>query len=659
VKAGVERQAGSPGRLLGGRYELMERIGRGGMGVVYRAIDRRLERAVAVKLLGDQVADDPEAMRRLEREARIAASFASPHIVALFDLGSEDGRPYLVLEHVPGGTLAEWVAGRTPLATATVVEYGRQIADGLAAAHARGLIHRDVTLRNVLVAADGTLKLTDFGITKEAGGTTLTGGGLTVGTPISMAPEQVEGRPVAPATDSYGLGVVLYELATGRPPFTGDTDLAVALQHLQATPQPPRELNPALPAWLEAVILRALAKDPADRYPDGAALGAALAGGPAAARVGAVIAIDATTGVPLASAARTTSLRLRDLALTRRLELGLEPADGAAAAGEPNPRPAAALDPAGRRMARPRPGRWLGPLGMPVGRRLRGARPFAPPIALLLLLLLVSLLALPRAGGGDPAQPTAPPTPAATTPGGAVAPATPTVPTSKPTAAPSPTSAPPTATAVAPTATTLPPTATAEPPPTATAAAPTATLPEPAATVAPPTSTAAPPSPTAAPPTPRPAPSATPAPAPPATGGRAELSAADFAGGYRNPGDSLYADRTGERRPATWIYGGGSDYPAMTARFRLDRPPSGQARLTLVGMDAEHPDRMPIEVTLNDRVIFRGPNPLDDWRWSEATLPVPADALRAGENSLTIRSLSPEANFNRPPFFMLTAARLA
>jgi hypothetical protein len=137
-----------------------------------------------------------------------------------------------------------------------------------------------------------------------------------------------------------------------------------------------------------------------------------------------------------------------------------------------------------------------------------------------------------------------------------------------------------------------------------------------------------------------------------------DLRAADFAGGYRNPGESLYADQTGDQRPATWIYGGASDYPAMTARFRLDRAPSGPARLTLVGMDAEHPDRMPIEITLNDAVLFRGPNPLDDWRWSQAMLTAPAGTLRAGENSLTIRSLSPEANFNSPPFFMLTAARL-
>jgi hypothetical protein len=160
-----------------------------------------------------------------------------------------------------------------------VADYGRQIAAGLAAAHERGLIHRDVNLRNVLVAPDGRLKVTDFGIAKMPGVTALTQTGLTIGTAVSMAPEQAQGEAVTPATDVYGLGVVLYQLATGRPPFTGDSDVAVAVQHVQAPVVPPRELNPALPAWLEEVILRALAKDPADRYPDGAAIAAGLVAG--------------------------------------------------------------------------------------------------------------------------------------------------------------------------------------------------------------------------------------------------------------------------------------------------------------------------------------------------------------------------------------------
>jgi hypothetical protein len=131
-----------------------------------------------------------------------------------------------------------------------------------------------------------------------------------------------------------------------------------------------------------------------------------------------------------------------------------------------------------------------------------------------------------------------------------------------------------------------------------------------------------------------------------------------FAGGFRNSGDSRYADSTGERRTATWIYGGRSDYPAMAARFRLDDAPTGEARLTLIGLDAEGRDRMPIRVTINDTVVYEGANPLPDWRWGETTMPAPAGALRDGENSVEIRSLAPTDNFGLPPFFMLDTARL-
>ena len=266
-------------RLWGGRYQIEERIGRGGAGVVYRAMDRRLRRVVAVKCLPAHQAEDPAAVERLTREARAAATLSSPHIVAVLDWGVDDGEPYLVMEYLPGGNLAQHVARRLPLPPAEVVDYGQQIAAALAVAHERGLVHRDVNLRNVLVAADGRLKLTDFGIARSPGAVTLTERGVALGTAVAMAPEQATGRPVSPATDIYALGVLLYILAVGRPPFDGGHDLEVLRRHIETPPPPPSQLNPAVPAWLERVILRAMAKRPADRYPDGAAIGEALAAG--------------------------------------------------------------------------------------------------------------------------------------------------------------------------------------------------------------------------------------------------------------------------------------------------------------------------------------------------------------------------------------------
>ena len=292
------------GRLLGGRYELQARIDQGGLGIIYRARDRQTGRVVAIKRLSAPVADDPTAIRRLEREARVTASLTSPHVVQVLDFGVEDAHPYLVMEYLPGGALASHVAGQLPLPAEQIVAYGRQIAAGLAAAHARGLVHRDVTLRNILVAPDGRLKVADFGIAKAPGDTALTQTGVALGTAIAMAPEQVRGQAVTPATDVYGLGVLLYQLATGQPPFSGDTEVAVAVQHLQAEVRPPRQRNPALPAWLERVILRALAKDPAARYPDAAAIGAALAGG-ASGRPGLVIMVPRVSGRRAAVAGAT------------------------------------------------------------------------------------------------------------------------------------------------------------------------------------------------------------------------------------------------------------------------------------------------------------------------------------------------------------------
>ena len=624
-KDATAAMADSGPRILGGRYELIERIGRGGLGVVYRAMDNRLGRLVAIKLVADYVADDPDAVRRLEQEALATASLASPHIVQVFDFGVDGERPYLVMEYLPDGTLAAQARPRLPLPPEQVADYGRQIAEGLAAAHARGLIHRDVTLRNVLVAPNGQLKVTDFGVAKVIGATSLTRSGITIGTATSMSPEQARGAVVTPASDVYGLGVVLYELATGRPPFTGDSDMAVLLQHVEAPPTPPRQLNPAVPAWLEAIILRALAKDPADRFADGAAIAAALRQG-AVDGVGPAVAVAATT----AALPPVPPPRQRATAVGATSVLG---APGQTAAVPPPVVP-------------PAVGRDNSP-----GDRWSPFLLFAA-LAGLFALGAIALLALTNmAGGGGASTPTVPAVVASGTPirppTATAAPSTPTVPALviEPTATRTPT----------PTATPVPPTLTPTPTPTPIPPTPTPVPPTPV----PPTPTPVPPTPV--PPTATPVP-VVPQPAPKPKGKPASqvtvIGDAAFTGGFRNSGESLYADATGEQRSATWIYGGQSDYPAMTAQFTLDQPPAGEAQLVVVGMDGEDAGKMPLQITINDRDIFLGPDPLPDQRWGEATFPIPGGALRQGQNSLTIRSTSTEANFRTPHFFMLDEARV-
>lgn len=598
------------GRRVGGRYQLQERIGRGGLGVVYRADDDRLGRTVAVKLLNDQVADDPAAIQRLENEARTTAGLTSQHVVQVYDFGTDDGRPYLVMEYLPRGTLAEQIAGRLPLPDAQIVDYGRQIAAGLAAAHEHGLIHRDVTPRNVLVGNDGRLKVTDFGIAKLAGSPSLTKTGLTMGTAISMAPEQARGQTVTPATDVYGLGVILYELATGRPPFTGASDVEVALQHVQTLPRPPIELNPALPGWLNDIILRALAKEPSARYADGAAIGAALAAGPAAA----TLLPAAVAAVGLAGGSATTvmaALPNHPAAPPATMPMQVMEAPG----GLP-PNPTAMLPVAGKR-----------PAAGTVPEEREAPRRRLPLLLLALLpLLLIGGLVMAARARGSNATPAATATAAPTRPPAtaivALPPTHPVVPTRPPQ-----------------------PTATPEPPPTATAV----------------------------PATPLPA---APLPAekgndrkeddrkkPPRRHGVIDLDNTAFTGGFSNPDGSLYADATGAQRTVTWIYGGRSDYPAMSAHFRLDAPAGGageeaEARLSISGMDGEDQGKMPLRISLNDTVIFQGNDPLPNNRWGQASFKVPKGTLRVGENTLTIRSLSEQANFNSPHFFMLDAARL-
>ena len=267
----------SPGTRLGGRYDVIRPLGWGGMAEVYLTVDRQLGRQVAVKVIRERYAEDERFVARFRREARAAAALSHPNVVAVHDVGVHDGSPFIVMEYVPGRTLAEILRDNGSLPPGRVAEIGEAVARALGAAHAAGIVHRDVKPGNVMVTADGRVKVLDFGIARALRWTPLTDTPAVQGTAEYMAPEYVRGGGADPRSDLYSLGVVLYELLTGRPPFTGDSPLQVAYKHLEEAPPPPDAVRPGLPAGLTAVVMRCLAKHPGDRYRRAEELAADLA----------------------------------------------------------------------------------------------------------------------------------------------------------------------------------------------------------------------------------------------------------------------------------------------------------------------------------------------------------------------------------------------
>ena len=261
--------------VVASRYELGERLGGGAAADVYRAYDHTLERDVALKLLRPAFAEVPELLDRFDRESQTIASIEHRNVVAVTDHGRLDGAPYLAMELVDGPTLQQLIRARGRLSESEVRDIGAQIASALEAAHTRGVIHRDLKPANILIATNGTVKVSDFGIAHLEASTQLTRTGEVLGTPRYVAPEQITGR-VDARSDLYALGVVLYELATGRPPFDGETSFEIVRKQLRERPVPPRALVPGMTRELERVILRALEKDPARRFASAVAMRAAL-----------------------------------------------------------------------------------------------------------------------------------------------------------------------------------------------------------------------------------------------------------------------------------------------------------------------------------------------------------------------------------------------
>jgi eukaryotic-like serine/threonine-protein kinase len=267
---------------LAERYVLETEIARGGMASVWRARDQVLARPVAVKVLHRHLSEDDGFIERFRREALAAARLAHPNIVAIYDTGSEtseDGmeRHYIVMEYCDGGTLADINAGVGAVAAGRSVAIGRSICDALEFAHQQGVVHRDVKPANVLMTSDGTLKVADFGIAKAAFvSSDITTTGAILGTVTYLSPEQARGLEPDARSDLYALGVVLYEMVSGRPPFHEESQIATAMRHLRDVPPPPRSIRAGIPRALESVIMKALEKDPDDRFGSAREMGAAL-----------------------------------------------------------------------------------------------------------------------------------------------------------------------------------------------------------------------------------------------------------------------------------------------------------------------------------------------------------------------------------------------
>ena len=296
-------------RLLGGRYRLGAVIGQGGMAEVHRGRDVRLGRDVAIKLLRPELARDPSFQGRFRREAQSAASLNHPSIVAVYDTGEdrgEDGNarevtPYIVMEYVEGRTLRDVLASEGRLMPQRAMEITAQVCAALEQAHRAGIVHRDIKPGNVMLTPSGEVKVMDFGIARAVTGSqTMTQTAAVIGTAHYLSPEQARGEHVDARSDVYSTGCLLYELVTGAPPFSGDTPVAVAYQHVREDPVPPSGVEPEVPASVDAIVLKAMAKNPANRYQSAAQMRAdlerALAGQPVEAAP--VLTEDATTVLP-------------------------------------------------------------------------------------------------------------------------------------------------------------------------------------------------------------------------------------------------------------------------------------------------------------------------------------------------------------------------
>lgn len=274
----MEAPAAHPRAWVAGRYEVLAPIASGGMATVYRGWDHFIGRFVAIKALRppEQPSLDPHAEERFRREAQAAAKIAHPNVVTIYDYLEDRGRQFLIMELIEGVNLKRYIADHGPLPVVKALGVAEQICAALAAAHTRGLIHRDIKPQNILLTPDGRARLTDFGIVRVTDDEALTNSGIVLGTADYLSPEQARGEPLGPPSDIYSLGVVLFEMLTGTPPFVGEKPILIAMRHAREAIPSLAERNPDLPADLEPVFRKAVERDPKRRYRSAVIMGRAL-----------------------------------------------------------------------------------------------------------------------------------------------------------------------------------------------------------------------------------------------------------------------------------------------------------------------------------------------------------------------------------------------
>ena len=254
------------GSLFAGRYQIIEELGHGGMGRVYRALDKKLNEEVALKLVRPEIAADRSTLERFHNELKLARKISHPNVGRMYELMEEKGAHFITMEYVPGQDLKALIRQTGQLTVGKAIAIGEEICDGLAEAHKQGIVHRDLKPSNIIIDRAGGARIMDFGIARSMTVKSRTGPGVMIGTPEYMSPEQVEGKEVNARSDIYSLGIILYEMLTGRVPFEGDTPFTVGVKHKSETPKNPKLLNPSVPDELSGVILKCLEKEKAKRY---------------------------------------------------------------------------------------------------------------------------------------------------------------------------------------------------------------------------------------------------------------------------------------------------------------------------------------------------------------------------------------------------------